>query len=211
MVKKKYKKVYKKKVGIKTTIRKMISRTQELKRFDGILAETSITTTPTISDLFFPTQGDTDTERIGDQLILTKNCEFNLTVRWNTLNLLDGSSFFRIIIFQWHPNTVPISSDLLINVGGVGTVRSLYNLDTRQQYDIIYDRIASVNTWDNDRPWIGPRRIFSNKINKRVQFVNGTTAGTNKIYMYLVSDLANAATHESPLVQYSTRIYFKDS
>lgn len=201
----------------KRDVKKLISVTQELKYFINNQAGTSVTTTPIVTDLSLIPQGNTDQERTADRLMLCGNLEFHghaVVAGGATGDIYDT---FRIILFQWHPNSVPISSSLLVNgPSGVIDVYSHYSHDNRQEFKIIYDTLFDVvgnglsasNTYAPNmlRSW--SLHIPLTKISKQLQYVGGTTVGTNHIYMLQVTD-SSATTH--PTTIWSLKLFFKDS
>lgn len=221
LVVKKPKKHFKKKrkMKLKTLIKKEIAFQQELKRFDGGITLNTITNTPGLQDLFLPAQGVQDVQRVGDTVELCGNMEFIVDVYFNSLSA-NLTQLLRLIIFQWHPNSVPntpantASGDILIltTISQPATPRvdpvSQYNMDTRQEYHILWDKMFVVNTATS-----GPQRfcykklISTKKCQKHVQFSNTGTVGTNKIYALQIS----SETVAGPSLRMSSRIYYRDS
>lgn len=206
------KKKYYKKTKLATKVSNIIKKSAELKRYDVSSARTDLNnTTQILTDVFSPAQGNTDTQRNGDQLMLTKHFRFEANVLCpDTASL--GAVCVRIILFQWHPNTVPAINELLIPQSGNYYTDCLYNMDTRHMYSIIYDKVVPLTGYGSSNAvFVLKRNIYKSKIQSKVQFVNGTTVGTNKIYFAGISDwLTGEHAGTRPTIKYSLRTFFRD-
>lgn len=203
-----------KKTTLVSKVSKIIMNAAELKRYDvnsDVARDDLDNDTPILTDVFSPAQGNTDTNRNGDQLMLTKRFRFESNVICPDTGGLTAVCA-RIILFQWHPNTVPLLNEVLIPQGGKYYTDCLYNMDTRHMYSIIYDTVFPVTGYGSSKAGHVLRRIiYQPRMQSRVQFVNGTTTGTNKIYFAAVSDWITTE-HQGlpPTIKYTIRTFFKD-
>jgi hypothetical protein len=124
---------------------------------------------------------------------------------------------FRVIIFQWHPNTVPISSSVLINgPTGIIDVYSHYSHDNRQEYKILWDKlyhvvgngISSTNPYAPNMLHTWKLHISLKKATKQLQYTGGTTVGTNHIYILQISD---SALPTDPSTVFAAKLFYRDS
>lgn len=120
-----------------------------------------------------------------------------------------------MVIFQWKPsiNVIPTIGDVfLAGPTAVVDVLSMYNQDTRQMYNILYDKCfefvgdstAGLATSISARNQHFKRTIPA----KHLQFLAGTTDSSNGIWMYIVSD-SGVPFH--PTIAWTAMLYFTDS
>jgi hypothetical protein len=143
-------------------------------------------------------QGDLDTTRDGDSINLES---IKLGIE---LICGDATNIVRFIMFRWKPNTTPAAADIWQAVAS--NVAPLYQPlhDNMQEYDILVDKLYTLHSY---QPVVTDMIIYDFK-NPKVQYVSGTTTGSNKIYMYFVSD-SGAATH--PSLYFVSKLLFRDS
>lgn len=198
----------------KKVVKRQIQRLAEHKRFDFFYSLTNggPPTAPVITDIFSPAQGNTDTNRNGDRSSLTSFwLDLYYTNSQTTIATSNAVNSCRVIVFQWHPNTVPIANDIVIPTA-VGpdtwSTTSVTNRDTKQQYTILLDKIFVLSFLDSMSRKTIRKWIKLKKAQKQVQFVNGGTVGTNKIYVMNWNDGTFLGT--PPAISYSSRIFFDD-
>lgn len=205
----------------RTEVSKIVHRNQELKYVVASLTATAITSTAgVVSTPFDVAQGDTDTTRDGDRLMWAGHIDLSLEVTNGQGSLGDVTNMIRVVLFQWVPISVPTAGDVfLAGPSGVADCFSHYNHDQRQQFKILFDRLFKTagssyfnGTFESPTTAItstGVKRfkVSLAKANKQSQYAGGSTVGTNKIYMFYVSD-SSAVTH--PTLAYSTKIVFRD-
>lgn len=196
----------------KFQVKRLIRNVQELKYFEGSSQNADISTSPAILDISAVSQGDTDTTRDGDRLQWVGKIDFRYS-----LDIADATNIIRVMIFQWKPNSSPAAGSLFLN-GPTGAVDvwSNYGHDHRQEYTILYDKTyslvgnggaATVPTTTSSQI-VRFVRISLKRIAKMAQFTAGTTAGTNKLYLYLISDSALVG---NPTITFSAKVFFRDS
>lgn len=197
----------------KKQVKTLIKNRQELKYLQYSDANRSVSTTAFITGSNFDVaQGSTDQERDGDRFQWCGTMDFRISlVAGDTYNLL------RCIIFQWHPDYVPVVTDLLI-VGPSGNqdVWSQYNHDKRQQYTILFDKTyklvgnGTAGTFPGTDSSVQYRRhlISFKRAQKNAQRIGGSLVGTNRCYMCFVSDSA-APVH--PVINWSSKVFYRDS
>lgn len=209
-----YKKAYQKKrtakltQGMRKAVGKVVNaklrKNTELKYFDvATSGATNVDWTGLFHNLCIPAQGDTDVTRDGDKLNMKK-----LRLR---CSIVQGDSYnnIRIIIFRWKQNNISVtpSASYLISPyqGTAMSPVAPYNWDTKDNTQILYDRVYTVDT-------SYPQRMVKINLNlsklPKVAFDSGTTGGNNHLYMFIVSD-SSAATH--PTYNLLSRVSFTDS
>lgn len=192
-------------VATKGYVRKMINKESETKYFDlGALA-TGITYAGSVADLTGVIQGNGDTNRIGDKLRMK-----HITLKYQ-LQQTTGPNMFRVIVFQYIGNT-QISgapgANTVLSGGTLSTANAplaMYTWDYRNQYIILYDKLHCLNS---QHPTIDVRKEISLRFAKKeIAYYSGTTAGANKIYMIMLSDV-NASL---PTMAYQYRLSYEDA
>jgi len=177
--------------------------TSEMKYFslaDDSYGSISYNGTDFLQAITLVTQGDTDNSRDGDQLTL-HGIEFRLGIKISTTT----PTFLRVIMFQWKPNTVPVQSQILLDKHNTSNApMSMYAHDTRQMYNILYDTLIELDTVAHPAHVVYHRQMKS--FSPKIQFTAGGTAGTNHIYMYVVSDVLAAG----PQVIFYSKVTYYD-
>jgi hypothetical protein len=171
---------------IKALARRIQKETSELKFWtviDNTYSAISYNGTDFFQALTLVPQGDTDSSRDGDRLYLHE-IRMRMNVKINTTTPV----FFRVIIFQWFPNTVPQYNSILIdqhNTANAAT--SDYQHDTRQMFNILYDKLVTLDTVAI--PAVSIDVSLEKGFRKKIQFATATTVGTNHVYVLAVSDV----------------------
>lgn len=201
-------------------VKKIIQRQGELKFFLGASAgfiPVAVGTTLTGNPFDIP-QGQTDSTRIGDALTWCGHIDLRLHVINGQGATADKHNTVRVVIFQWFANQQPFPADLfLAGPSGTSDVLSCYNHDRRHEYAVLFDK--SFKTVGNGNVVGTPFtqgatsgcqyfKIPLTKARKNVQYVTAGLTGTNRIYLYFVSDNVLAT---APTLAYTTKIVFRDS
>jgi len=147
-------------------------------------------------------QGDTDSNRDGDQLTIN-SLDFRIGIKTGSTT----PTFLRVILFRWKPNTTPAYASILLDQHSTSNAPlSQYNHDQRQQYKILYDTLIMINS-----TYMTGHVVHHNctkGFNPRQQFVAGSsTVATNMLYIMCVSDVAS----NGPSVVLSSKLTFYDS
>lgn len=215
----------KQKTAVRRMIKDEIKEEAELKYLIGQQALVGIANTASIVGTYFDvSQGITDNERIGDGLKWSGAMLLHLEVRASLASATlpgDGFNTIRMVILQWHPNSTPtVSNILLLGPTGQVDINSHYNHDTRQQYKILHDKNyvmingspSSALSQNPNLQYQGVQNhrytISLKRATKKVQYTAGTLTGTNRFYMILVSD---SSVTPYPSIQFSTKIFYTDS
>jgi len=198
-------------------VQKLIHRNEELKFVVASQNLTAQSSTASVANILVVGQGDSDSSRDGDSLKWFGNIDLALQVVNGQGATGDIYNNVRVVIFQWHPNSVPTSANIfLFGVTAAVDVYSHYNHDQRSQYKILFDKVfttcgnANAATTPNTNFVTTGVRKFTVSLAraaKTVQYVGGTTVGTNLFYLLLVSDSA-LATH--PQVGLTLKGYYHD-
>ena len=129
-------------------------------------------------------QGDTDSQRQGDQVRLT-SVQLRAYVRLTA----ESSYVFRCIIFRWNEHTsvsVPTVGTVLDIVGSANSPISTYVQDNVRQklFKILYDKTITIdNTGPSTKKFQMKRRLGT-----PLSFQAGTTDGRGHIYMLTISN-----------------------
>lgn len=169
----------------------------------------TVDSTGTVTCLSIITQGDSDEERIGDQLYLR-----SIQIMWNA-EIADTFNYLRLIIFQWFPQVTDTQNSpptIANNILFAGTsAQENYNMpyyhDSRYLFRILYDKTVTVST---DFPCT---KRFVHTITKGFKrklqyFASSSTNGMNQIFVLKISD-STAASH--PEINSAFKLNFSDS
>jgi len=191
----------------KQQVRDMISsaiKTGELKYFSSFLLGSSVVTlafTAFCSDI---PQGISDTQRIGDEILITRfrySIDFVLGVTSATL---------RLIIIQWMGEItaagIPAASEVLFNATAPGNLTSVYNQDSLDGglLRVLVDRTMLVPITHTDRAHAEGE--FHTGFAPRMQFSAGTTTGEGKFFAYVWTDATSAVS----LTSVSFATFYRD-
>jgi hypothetical protein len=183
-------------------VQTVVRRNAELKWF-GYVDDTLISTIPSIDSICDVPQGTTDNTRVGDSLNLS---DVLLKIAWfqnaaptpvNTISFAQPLQV-RLMVIQWYPSvTIPALTDILDNVV-YSNIYAPVKHDKRQMFRVLYDKLSYiVNGTDRSMHQF----IFSKKFNSgdklsKVQYLNGSTQGTNKLFTVSITDavLSNQLT-----------------
>ncbi len=185
----------------------MSQRTRELKYKENIVS-ISQSATSTVSLLTQVAQGDTDTNRNGDQLMI-HNVVLDVSAAIDGTVAPDNTNIVRMIVFQWHPqsgiSTLPTATQILQDPT-TNPVLSSYNHDTRWNYSVILDYVFTLSI-EGSR--VQQRKFVLTRIPRRkLQFVGATTDGTNHLYILSVSD---STTVDHPSYNFNSKVLFYDN
>lgn len=191
---------------VSSMIKKQLNNAIELKRqIHYVAAGVSVTAASSMIDIFNPTTGLTDSSRVGDSVRLASYA-MNFVLSADVANT--AAQACRIIIFQWNDDTTPAQSDILESTLGSGNVTMVYKHDNllNGKLHVLEDRLVTLSG-TNDMKCKALRFTGSKALRKNVQFINGGTGGTNKVWLYYQSDqIANY-----PQLVYDTLINFRDA
>lgn len=184
----------------KDFVKKYLAKNQELKFFAVENGVTAVDFSGTIYDLSGIAQGDTDVTRDGDE-IMPKS----LNIR-GSMVIADSTNVMRFIVFRWLQSTTPVVTDILgVGVGSLFGPYAPYNVDSRQKFNVLYDKIQELGSTSQQVALINK---FLPLAQKSVQYSAGTTTGTNKIWALAISD-SGAASH--PGIAFTHELRFTDS
>lgn len=188
-------------------VRQMIKSTMhfedELKYYVTSDTATGVGFSGTVSSLCTIPQGITDITRVGDSLNL-EEIEFHYAWSYG-----DPTNACRLILFQWYPQSTPAVVNVLYQGPGTALAPySPYNVDVESQYKILYDETIYVNNLS--LPQVGTTKVIKIKegFKRRLDFVAGSTTGSNQIYKLMISD--SGAVPNPSLNSYS-RVRYTDA
>jgi len=191
----------------------------EAKYKDVDIIGTPINDVGLVSSLSDIAQGINANQRIGDSVDIE-----SLECRWSLL-VGDATNVARIILFQWHNNTVPIAGNILQNTG-VDYVTSQYQGASQDSYTILYDSgpvglatnwnplfcgSVKLNTKDIASDAKSTGRVcqkFPSGFKKTIQYNPTFTTGFDKLWSFFVTDSTVIPT---PLISFESRLYYLDS
>jgi len=146
-------------------------------------------------------QGDTDNTRDGDQVTL-HSIEFRLSIKISTTT----PTFLRVIMFQWKPNTIPVYAQILLDKHNTSNAcMSMYQHDSRQMYNILFDTLVEVDTVSHPAHCV--HHLQMKGFAPKIQYTSGsTTVATNMIYVLACSDVLTAG----PQVIFYSKVTYYD-
>lgn len=128
-------------------------------------------------------QGDTDYQRDGDSL----NKE-SLDLNYQIVRG-DITQAFRLILFEWIPQTTPSQAEVWSTLGSGLAPLGYPVFDHKQVMRVLIDRLYGLS--DTNTQIVDSIHL---KLNGKIQFDNGTTAGSHKLFLFIISDSA-ATSH----------------
>lgn len=201
----------------KKLVRKMIDsnndKIREKKHFDlegTTLRPISTYTNASTQDIYQPSQGTGDTQRIGDETEI-ESIFVRYYLRYSDLSTYVSLSV-RVLIIQWMEDSLttgdPSPTDIIQNLSGLHDAYNPRVLDKDVKYRVLHDKIHELNRYDI----AGVTEVYINKgFNRFVKFTNAGTSGVGKIYiMYLHGETA-AAVDDNPYISFRTRIRYFDA
>jgi len=203
----------------KRQVQRLLTKNTELKHLLGQQTLGSVSNTPTVSGALFDVpQGDTDGTRDGDSLAWCGWIDLKLLATNGIGATGDIFNVMRVILFQWHPASNPLVSDILgLGPSGIRDVFSNYKHDTRSEFVILFDKcfttVGNTNAAgtpgaSNLTTGVKHFKVSLKKAQKKVLYTAGTLTGTNRIYACYMSD-STIITH--PTLTMSTKIVYRDS
>lgn len=171
-------------------------------------------------------------QRVGRDINPT-SLKLNITLYApNTGTLDDSYNQIRLIIFKYKPGSfnsgsatpvydipdlgevlaVPRNGGTIITTSPQLSLHAMYNMNTRSDYKVLYDKLYYVTALENSTDDSG-RHLVHIKLNiplgwESTYFENSTFTASNGLYMYLYSD-STQVPH--PTVWGNARTYFKDA
>lgn len=222
----KYRKKFNRKYGSKlnpkqkSQVRSIVSKTlhPENKLWRGYLNTTASRTT-TITDLFAPSQGDSEVGRTGDR-VRTKRMSF----RYQFV-AADAYNACRIVIFRYKQDSFtdpPTEAELFDTTPGIAYAPNYqYNSDSSYKFEILYDKthiLETAVTYNGATPvliYTGKStynshtiNLFGKKVASNVIFNPGVASGKNKIFVAYVSDSVSATPHPTFLI--TSTVHYQD-
>lgn len=191
--------------SVKNYVKKQIHKMSETKYIDQLYSAL-VDSTGILADMFQPTQGTGDSQRIGDKV----------TIRGSRISIKltcgDATNFVRIILFQWYPSTnlsVPTVGTILFDTTTADrAITTPYVHDYENQFHVFYDKVFTMSS-------VGDSYVISRVfkpnykyVKKTCEFVGAGINASNKLYMLAISD-SGAVVHPSVFAYW--RHYYDDS
>lgn len=176
-------------------IRKVLTGVTERKYLPYTSLAVELNNAPTLFDTpFIPTQGSSDTTRVGDKCTFL-NYDATFWIKQGTASA--GPSSCRIIIFKFTESSVgnaPANSQIMQDASAnFISLSTAPHHDFNKNYKIVYDK-RFVLDWTATGAVmpIGSTKIIriKLKLNNTVQWSAGGTNGTNKLYFMICSNQA---------------------
>lgn len=193
----------------KPTIRKMITSKINAQLEDKFYTNNGSNSIPATAGFITPltsvSQGDSDTTRNGDCLVMKK-----LYVRgYFTVSgsMTNAQCPVRLFIVQWAPltaATLTISQFMTI-LGTPNSTTSMTNWDSRPMFKILYDKWFNVDTYHSAVQFA----CEITDMHKKIQFQTGTNSGTNHIFIAAISE--SNTTIQEPVMNWNTRLVYNDA
>jgi len=193
-------------------VRSLMTAGMEMKFFDSKEYAQSCTTTPTQLALSAVPQGDTDSQRDGDQINLRALWIKFETYLQGTGGTNDFTDQVRLVIYRFHPmstGSTPVPATVLqdLSVAQSATMTA-FTWDNRKDYTVVLDK--TFNLSGNGPSDFG----YTTKFNWKApgipsHFSSGsTTLQTNGLFAMIMSD-SLVATH--PQFNIYTRVEYTDA
>jgi hypothetical protein len=192
-------------------VRKVIDKTDELKRFDFSLDYFNVGAGGSVVSLTDVPQGITQTTRVGTDIAI-KQFEFRLSAYQNNTTALQLPNLVRVILFIWHDNNstfspLPTSVLQTASILSIGpSICSPYQWETERQgtLEVIHDEIlkTSLNAFSD-------ALVFKKTMDHPVSFTQGTNSGAHKLFCCVLSDDAGVVS-PVPAVSFFSRITYAD-
>jgi hypothetical protein len=181
-------------------------RGQHKHKFSESTATVSITSAGTLTSLLNVAQGNLVTNRDGD-VGEYESFFFNFSVDAANADIFTRS---RIILLQWHPNTVLVVPTIATILQTV-TPYSFYNFAESDQFTIVKDFMISscglaTAPTSSSSMFVGGQ-IDISAIKKRIQWAPAVNSGSNQLYILYISDSVIAPF---PNLVYNSHIDFTD-
>jgi len=203
-------------------VKRIVAVREELKFLNAALASAAQSTTPIITGIIDNAQGLSDSEHVGDGIMLAGSIQFRATLTADITG--DGTQslpFIRVIMFQWHPTatsggaTEPTAGDILLSSSP--TMLTFHNHDQRQNYTIIMDRVVALTGVTTATPALcGQEHKYVqgsfpvSRLRKRIQYVAASsTTMSNGLYVMTFSNLASDA--QNPAMAWGTKVFYRDA
>lgn len=165
--------------------------------FDPTAGGPYLTNAGTFFNLTDLTQGSGQSQRIGDKCT-GSSLEIRFDVRSPGAGTTDPYLIYRLIVFIWKDDTVPVVGDILEALGTTPPL-SPFNHDTKVKRKILYDGITThfldPTTKNSENvPYFKRIILPLHKLKKDLNIVNfqgGTIIAVNHIYALMISDGPN--------------------
>lgn len=196
----------------KTAVKRLMSRGKEKKYIDTSINQAT-GSSAVIGAIQPPPQGSTDSQRVGDSIMINRIIfTFNM---FKPQNLNTGGNAIyvpnvgRMILFQWKNQSAPADVSILPSPSSAFRVHTDYTWDYENQVSILYDRRFSFDP-NGKASQLVHKTIYGKKLIKKIQFVNGGVGGNNLVYYMFLSD--NGATDTNQVQFYGRcRIVYTDA
>lgn len=152
-------------------------------------------------------QGSTGITRTGDRFRL-KSLTYNISIyEPNPTPSASTSGYVRVLMVQWKPMaTTTVSADDIL--GGLVEYDSAYNMETRQMYRVLMDKIVPVTANNDTSRNILTGTLYFNGADANVQCQAGSTNGTNHVSILCLASHAGATC--SALLRLDSFLRFTD-
>lgn len=198
----------------KKQVKELLKSEQQLKWFGVNASNQVIDWAGAVISLSSTIQGAGDTNRNGDTLKVT-----SLSLSYTATNPAVATvglyeQILRFIVIRWLPidTTPPVLGDILNTTATKASIFSQYNDDRRDQFNVLYDKshiCAAKQVASTYVPMVAQKFI---KAKQRIEYNAGTSNGTGKLYLIVVSNVDTAAAAgEKCLFDYFSVMRFTNS
>lgn len=153
-------------------------------------------------------RGTGENDFIGDSLMPT-----HIRIKWACV-CKDNTNLLRVVVIQNKAGGVPLGATLFQTSGSVNTPLSPYDSSYSKTYRVLFDEFYSMVGSVDDPPTMtgtsqitGDIRILSKKL-RPISFNTAGAVTTGDIWLIFVSDSGLPA---NPIVQFFSRLYYKDA
>lgn len=191
----------------KRQVKQIVRSGKEKKYKDTTAAAADVTSTVGFIQLSTISQGDGESERIGDSVACT-SLHLKGTIGALGSAVTAGTAYYtRMIVFRWKPDTAAESPTAVTDILQAASAYSqVVGEDTqRNKFDILYDNFDTFIGRNGGNGRVN--RDFDRfiKCKKKIHFNAALTTGSNHIYlMYYCND----ATANAVEISYSARLRY---
>jgi len=195
-------------IVLKNGQQKPISRGKSIMKFIDVGQSFNIPAVGGVINAFCPiAQGLTVNQRTGDT-VFWNQLLINYTVSTENADVFNTS---RIIIFQWHPNSIlaiPAVTDILQST----IVYSMYDWQFSNQYTILYDRVhvhagIAGSPCDSGNQGYFGSIPFVRGVKVKAEYAAASTSGSEQFFMLCISDSVIAPF---PVLNVQSRVIYND-
>lgn len=183
--------------AVAKVVKSQLNKVSEKKYKTTELANIDADSTPVVTLINPPAQGDGQNSRDGDSLYIT-SLSGKIRVEVGATN-----THVRLILIQWFEDNnvdVPVAADILEDLTTPELAQ--YNIDNKRKFRVLYDRSFLNNSGAVNTLHLSNFMLSGNKIPmKKMQFNAGATTGVGQFYLLSMGSSADATDTYSAYIR----------